>query len=75
MKQVMAAEIWLRKRVTSIKWTDRKTNEQMLNQLKTTKTRKAKLLGHIIRHDYFIETISEENILGKKLRGRPRNFY
>uniref|UniRef100_A0A8D8M2F8 Uncharacterized protein n=1 Tax=Cacopsylla melanoneura TaxID=428564 RepID=A0A8D8M2F8_9HEMI len=78
-KRLEAAEKW--RRMTKTRWIE-KINERVLEELqerrhlmKTIETRKIKLVGHIIRHNEFINNIFEGKVPGKKSRGRPRKEY
>lgn len=81
-KTINAFETWCWRRMLKIKWTDRVTNEEVLQRaeeertlLKTLKSRRHSWIGHIIRHNEFVTNIVEGVIPGKKARGRPRLQY
>jgi len=65
-----------------ISWTERKSNVDVLNQvrekrilLNTIKERSGKMFGHLLRHNLFMTNIFEGQINGYKGRGRPRKAY
>uniref|UniRef100_A0A8D8Y198 Craniofacial development protein 2 n=1 Tax=Cacopsylla melanoneura TaxID=428564 RepID=A0A8D8Y198_9HEMI len=79
-KKLEAMEMWIWRRVNNTKWTDMKTNQQVLieinekrNLLKLIVTRKVKLTGHLIRHNEFLKNIMEGKVEDKKGRGRPKD--
>lgn len=81
-KRLEAMEMWIWRRITRTSWVERKTNEQVLREVNEGRTllrdirrRKAKMIGHIVRHSEFLVNIFEGKVLGKKTRGRPRNNY
>lgn len=43
--------------------------------ISTIEIRKGKMLGHLIRHDYFKSNIIESKIEGKRRRERSRHSY
>lgn len=65
-----------RRKVTKIHWTERKSNEEVLNLvqesrqiIKMIEVRRFKIFGHVLRHDTFITNIMD----GKIGRGRSKN--
>ena len=77
-----AFEMWLYRRMLRISWTEHKTNEEVLNQMKTKrtllntiKTRKLQYFGHIIRKDHIQRLLMEGRMNGKRGRGRPRTMW
>jgi len=77
-----AAEMWFWRRMTKTSWTERKSNVIILHEinenrelLKVIAKRKIKLLGHVLRHNNFLQNIFEGKVLGKKTRGRPRMAF
>jgi hypothetical protein len=65
-----------------IKWTDRKTNDEVFQRakevrlpLKYLKNRRHSWIGHTIRYNEFVVNILEGAIYGKKAVGRPRLQY
>ena len=62
-----------------IKWTDRISNEEILNQIKERRSilqavvnRRVQLIGHILRHGGILLTIIEGLVDGKRPGGRLR---
>jgi len=67
-----AMEMWLWRRMTRIRWIERKRNETILEEIGETRSmwtlimkRKIKLVGHLLRHNDFITNIFEGKIAGK----------
>ena len=77
-----AMEMWTWRRMMKISWTERKSNETVLNMIgeertlmKTIRKRQMKFLGHIMRRGG-IENIAITGMIeGKRGRGRPREKY
>ncbi|KAG8222889.1 hypothetical protein J437_LFUL003534 [Ladona fulva] len=70
--------MWIWRKITKTSWTQRKSNEQVLNEVRerralieTIEKRKSKHNGHQIRHNEILNSIFEGKILGKRTRGRP----
>ncbi|KAI5636210.1 hypothetical protein NE865_11049 [Phthorimaea operculella] len=81
-ERLEAFEMWCWRRMEGISWTERKTNEEVLQLVKekrallrTIENRRGKMMGHLIRHDSFLKTIIEGKVEGKRGRGRPRRNY
>lgn len=81
-KKLEAAEMWMWRRMTKTRWIEKKSNVMLLEEIqerrylmKSIEKRKIKLVGHIIRHNNFINNIFEGKIQGKIPRGRPRKKY
>lgn len=77
-----AAEMWIWRKMTRTSWMERKTNLEVLREVKEERRlmkemgkRKIKFIGHVIRHNTFFVNILEGKVLGKKGRGRPRTKY
>ena len=80
--KIEATEMWCLRRIGSIKWSDRITNESVLRMLKTKRQllsniqkRKTKYFGHIKRRKNILTTALEGKLEGKRPRGRPRNTW
>ena len=78
-RRLEAFEMWIWKRMFKIKWTDKLTNEEVLDiagetrsLLKTIKNRQQKWMGHILRHDNMLRDMIEGRVDGKRLRGGQR---
>jgi hypothetical protein len=59
--------------MNKISWVERKTNEIVLQEVREKRNimshilkRKTKLIGHLIRHNTFINNIFEGKIMGRK---------
>jgi len=72
-------ETWCWRRMLKIKWTNRITNDEVLQRakeerllLKIKKNRRHSWIGHTVRHNEFVANILEGAISGKKAVGRPR---
>lgn len=81
-ERLEAFEMWCWRRMERISWTEKKTNEEVLNIVREKRSlmniianRRGKMLGHLLRHDEFIKVILEGKIEGKRKRGRPRITY
>ena len=62
-----------------ISWMDKVTNEDVLkkvneskNMLNVIRRRKRKWIGHVLRHDEFLQEIFEGRTKGRSTRGRKR---
>ncbi len=71
--------MWLWRRTENIKWSDRVTNEEVLQRVgevhrleETIMLRKKQWIGHISRHDGLIKDVLEGRMEGKRSRGRKR---
>lgn len=81
-QRLEAMEMWMWRKMTRTSWTEKKTNERVLqevgerrNLMKSIAKRKVKLIGHLIRHSDFMKNIFEGRIQGRRSRGRPRSSY
>ena len=79
-RRVEAAELWFYRRLLRVKWTDRRTNGSILNELGTTRKlliliqrRKLKYVGHALRTERtdLMTTVLQGKVNGKRNRGRP----
>ena len=78
-KKITASEMWIYRRISRTPWTDKVTNQHVLQKIniKSTelvqmiRTRKAKFYGHVRRHDSLQRVIVE----GKRGRGRKRTGW
>uniref|UniRef100_A0A8D8TDU0 Craniofacial development protein 2 n=1 Tax=Cacopsylla melanoneura TaxID=428564 RepID=A0A8D8TDU0_9HEMI len=78
-KYLESFEMWLWRRVESIKWSDKIRHEEVLRRvdeerviLKTIRKRKGSWLGHILRRDCLQRRIMEGQIEGARSRGRRK---
>ena len=72
-----AFEMWVWRRLVKVKWTDKKTNAEVLNLVKEKKSwlsevrkRKMRWISHILRHENMLRTVLEGRMKGKRPRGR-----
>ena len=72
-----AFEIWLWRKILKVKWTEHKTNEEVLKMvqekrmlIKTVRNRQKNWVGHVLRSDSLLRTVWEERMEGKKESGR-----
>jgi len=77
--RIEALEMWIWQRMEKIRWMDKVTNEDVLkkvneskNMLNVIRQRKRKWIGHVLRHDEFLQEIFEGRMKGKPTRGRER---
>ena len=76
-----AFEMWLYRRMLRISWKERKTNEEVLNKMKTKrsllntlKKRKCQYFEDILRGNGVQRLLMEGRINGRIGRGRPRTM-
>ena len=79
IKRLEAFEMWLWRRIMKVKWTEHKTNEEVLEMvkekrmlIKTIRERQKNWVGHVLRSDSLLRTVWEGRMEGKKVAGRPR---
>ena len=82
IKRLNAFEMWTYRRMLRISWTDKITNESVLqtinNPLQITniiKKKKLQYFGHLMRHNNISRTLLDGHINGKRSRGRPRAMW
>ena len=76
-KKITAFEMWIYRRISRTPWTDKVTNQHVLQKIniKSTelvqmiRTRKAKFYGHVRRHNSLQRVILEGKVEGKRGRG------
>ena len=80
--KIEAFEMWCLRRIGNIRWSDRVTNDSVLQKLNTKRQllqsiqkRKTKYFGHIKRKKNLLTITLEGNLEGKRPRGRPRNMW
>ncbi|GFR58606.1 endonuclease-reverse transcriptase [Elysia marginata] len=73
-------DMWFYRLILRVKWTDKRTNESILKELKTERTllnlikaRKLKYVGHALRNHRtsLMKTVCEGRLDGRKRKGRP----
>ena len=81
-KRLEAAEMWMWRRVLSVSWTERVTNERILERmdqerelLKTIRRRQLQFLGHVLRGEGLESLCLTGKIEGRRARGRQREKY
>jgi len=81
-RRIEAFEMWGFRRILRIPWTQRKTNEWILEklnkdrQLLNSMTRKIRYYGHVMRKPSCLEKdIVQGSVSGSRLRGRQRRRW
>ena len=81
-RRLEAAEMWYIRRILRISWTEKKTNEEVLEMaectrslLKVIRQRQLKFFGHVNRSDRLEKKLLCGKINGRKGRGRQRTKY
>ena len=79
-KKIEAAELWFYRRLLRVSWTERRTNESILQELGLYRTllatineRKLKYVGHVLRDNkvQLMKTVLQGKIESQGKRGRP----
>ena len=75
-------EMFCFRKIGNVKWSDRVTNDRVLEKLKTKRTllsdiqkRKLRYFGHVKRRGNILTTAVEGKLEGRRPRGRPRNNW
>ena len=78
-RRIESFEMWCWRRMLKVKWTEKRSNEWVLEQvgemwtlLKAIERRKKQWLGHVMRHNGMMREVVEGKMKGKKGKGRPR---
>ena len=81
-RRLEAAEMWYIRRIMRISWTEKKSNEEVMEMagykrslLKTIRKRQLQFFGHINRADGLEKQRLSGKICGNKSRGRQRTKY
>ena len=79
-KKIEAYGLWCYRRLLSISWTDKKTNEWILNKIGVserllTNRRKKAFIGHKFRRMDITNDLLLGMVYGKRGRGRPKARY
>ena len=81
VKRLEAFEMWAWRKMEKISWTERKTNEEVLEKIgeertliRTIRVRQRKWIGHTLRGDSLLRTVIEGKMMGRRTRGRPRQM-
>ena len=79
IRRLDAFEMWLWRKMEKISWTEKKTNDEVLQIVEesrqivdTVMERKKKWIGHVLRGDGLMKEVIEGRMLGKRTRGRKR---
>jgi len=79
IQRLEALEMWLWRRVEKISWTNKVTNEEVLQRvgeerqlMNLIRNRKKNWVGHILRGEGSLREVIEGRMEGKRGRGRPR---
>ena len=79
VNRIEAFEMWIRRRMERISWTEHRTNEEVLKKVEEKRslmdiirTRQKNWIGHILRGNSLEREIMEGRMEGKRGRGRPR---
>lgn len=80
IRRIEACEMWLWRRLAKVKWSDKKTNEEVLRVVNEKRcivskivNRKKNWIGHVMRGDGLLKDVTEGRMEGKRVRGRRRN--
>ncbi|XP_063598624.1 uncharacterized protein LOC134775096 [Penaeus indicus] len=75
-------ELWCYRRLLRISWTEKKTNEEVLQQINCEhrlidiiNARKLKFIGHILRSDNLDNVLLIVMVFGPRGRGRPKTRF
>ena len=75
-------ELWCYRRLRRISWTEKKTNEEVLQQINCEhrlidiiNARKLKFIGHILRSDNLDNVLLTGMVFGSRGRGRPKTRF
>ena len=81
-KRLEAFEMWCYRRILRISWTERKTNEEILNMMDierslilTIRKRQLTYFGHLSRHNGIQKDILDGRVPGTRARGRQRQKW
>ena len=81
IRKIKAAEMWFLRRMEKVKWTEKITNEEVLNKtvqnsniMLDISKRQISFSGHIMRKDKLEYPVVTGKIVGKRTRGR-REYY
>jgi len=79
IRRLEAVEMWMWRRMEKISWTEKITNEEVLERvgeerqlIKLIRNRKKNWVGHVLRGDGLLKEVMEGRMEGKRGRGRPR---
>ena len=79
IKRIEAFEMWVWRKMQKVRWSERKTNEEVLEMIDEQRSlmdriirSKKKWIGHIVRGDGLLKEVIEGRMVGKRPRGRKR---
>ena len=83
INKLKAAEMWFYRRILRIKWTDKRTNDSVLQELGVEMelvseiNKRKRYVGHAARHSKtnLMTTVLQGKMEGKRKRGRPSVSY
>jgi len=82
IRKIKAAEMWFLWRMEKVKWTEKITNEEVLNKIikksnimSDISKRQISFFGHILRKDKLEYLAVTGKVVGKRTRGRRRTLF
>ena len=82
IRKIKAAEMWFLRRMEKVKWTEKITNEEVLNQtdeksniMSDISKKQISFFRHIMRKDKLDYLAVTSKIVGKRTRGRRRMLF
>ena len=82
IRKIKAAEMWFLRRMEKVKWTEKITNEEVLNKtiqnsniMSDISKRQISFFGHIMRKDKLEYVVVTGKIVGKRTHGRRRMLF
>jgi endonuclease/exonuclease/phosphatase family metal-dependent hydrolase len=79
IRRLNSLEMWLWRRMEKISWTEKKTDEEVLNRVgerrklvEVVMQRKKNWIGHVLRGEGMMKEVMEGRMEGKRCVGRPR---
>ena len=82
VRRIEACEMWMWKKLIKVKWSDRKTNEEVLSMVNEQRSlvgkivnRKKNWVGHVLRGDGLLREVMEGRTERKRTRGGGRVCY
>ena len=82
IRKIKAAEMWFLRRMEKVKWTEKITNEEVLNKtiqnsniMSDISNRQISFFGHIMRKDKVEYLVVTGKLVGNRARGRRRMLF
>ena len=79
IKRIKAFEIWVWRIMQKVRWSERRTNEEVLEMVDEKRSlmdrvirSEKKWIEHIVRGDWLLKEMTEGRMVGKRPRGRRR---